>query len=113
MRIFFIGTVRFSFDCLNTLIDIGAEVVGVATKKASRFHSDHLDLAPLCVDRGIPFVYANDINSEEILSFVKQTSADVIYCFGWSSLIKKDLLQLCKLGVVGYHPAALPNNRGR
>ena len=38
---------------------------------------------------------------------------DIIFCFGWSSLIKSEVLNLTKLGVVGYHPAMLPNNRGR
>jgi len=32
--------------------------------------------------------------------------------FGWSNLIKKELLNLTKWGVVGYHPTKLPFNKG-
>ena len=38
---------------------------------------------------------------------------DVIFCFGWSRLIKKTLLNIAPLGVIGFHPALLPANRGR
>jgi methionyl-tRNA formyltransferase len=38
---------------------------------------------------------------------------DVIFCFGWSKLLGNEVLNLASLGVVGYHPAALPANRGR
>lgn len=37
----------------------------------------------------------------------------MIFCFGWSRLIKPPLLELPPMGVVGFHPAALPKNRGR
>jgi methionyl-tRNA formyltransferase len=40
-------------------------------------------------------------------------NADVIFCFGWSNLIENDILNLCPLGVIGFHPALLPDNRGR
>ena len=38
---------------------------------------------------------------------------DVIFCFGWSRLLKKRLLTIPKHGVVGFHPAELPMNRGK
>jgi methionyl-tRNA formyltransferase len=38
---------------------------------------------------------------------------DVIFCFGWSRLIREPLLSLPALGVIGFHPASLPANRGR
>ncbi|MBW1508492.1 methionyl-tRNA formyltransferase, partial [Campylobacter jejuni] len=36
---------------------------------------------------------------------------DIIYCFGWSSLIKKELLN--SYPIIGFHPSKLPYNRGR
>jgi methionyl-tRNA formyltransferase len=32
---------------------------------------------------------------------------------GWSRLIKREILIIPPIGVIGYHPAALPQNRGR
>ncbi|MEM8892560.1 MAG: formyltransferase family protein, partial [Bacteroidota bacterium] len=34
-------------------------------------------------------------------------------CFGWSYLLKTEVLELAPMGVIGYHPAELPKNRGR
>jgi methionyl-tRNA formyltransferase len=36
-----------------------------------------------------------------------------VFCLGWSSLLKQAVLSIPPLGVVGYHPALLPRNRGR
>ena len=38
---------------------------------------------------------------------------DIIYWFGWSQLIKNNILSIPKHGVIGFHPADLPKNRGR
>ena len=32
---------------------------------------------------------------------------------GWSQIIKKKLLVLPPMGIIGFHPSALPLNRGR
>lgn len=113
MKIIFIGTVEFSYKALKKLIELNAEIVGVCTKKKSDFNSDFEDLTPLCKKADIPFKYVNDINSNENIDWIRSLSPDIIFCFGWSNLIKKDLLNLSKMGVVGYHPALLPKNRGR
>ena len=113
MKIIFIGTVEFSYKALKKLIELNAEIVGVCTKKKSDFNSDFKDLTPLCKKADIPFKYVDDINSNENIDWIRSLSPDIIFCFGWSNLIKKDLLNLPKMGVVGYHPALLPKNRGR
>ena len=113
MKILFIGTVEFSYKALKKLIELKAEIVGVCTKKKSNFNSDFVDLTSLCKNAIIPFKYVDDINSNENIDWIRSLSPDIIFCFGWSNLIKKDLLGLPKMGVVGYHPALLPKNRGR
>ncbi|NHQ59215.1 formyl transferase [Chlorobium sp. BLA1] len=113
MRIVFIGTVEFSRQALEKLFSIGAEIVGVCTLSESGFNSDHVDLAPLCKKKGIPCYNALDINSLEVLNWISSKTPDILFCFGWSRLLKTALLQLAPLGVIGFHPAALPKNRGR
>lgn len=113
MKILFIGTVEFSYKALKKLIELNAEIVGVCTKNKSDFNSDFADLTPLCKKAGILLKYVDDINSNENIAWIRSLSPDIIFCFGWSNLIKKDLLGLPKMGVVGYHPALLPKNRGR
>ncbi len=113
MKIFFIGTVEFSNLALKKLISLNADIVGVATKSQSKFNSDFTDLAPLSKQNEIPVKYVKDINAPHIIDWVKTLNPDVIFCFGWSSLIKKELLNLTHIGVIGFHPTKLPFNRGR
>ncbi len=113
MKIVFIGAVIFSEKTLEKLITLKADIVGVCTLKKSSFNADHVDLTQLCMKHNIPVRYATDINSDENISWIKTLIPDVIFCFGWNRLIKTDLLNLAPMGVLGYHPTALPANRGR
>ena len=113
MKILFIGTVEFSLKAIEKLINIDANIVGVCTKEKSSFNSDFADLTPLCRVNNIPIKYIDNINSIENIEWIKKLEPDIVFCFGWSSLIKKELLTLAPMGVIGYHPAALPQNRGR
>jgi methionyl-tRNA formyltransferase len=113
MKILFIGSVAFSARALRELIAMRAKVVGVCTLKESALNADHQDLTSIAVDAGIPVIYATDLHSPESMGWIRERNPDVIFCFGWSRLIKLSLLTLPPMGVVGFHPAALPANRGR
>ena len=113
MRIIFIGTVEFSLKTLQKLININADVVGVCLKDKSDFNSDYSDLRPECDSNKIPYLCVNDINSKHTVKWIKDLKPDIIFSFGWSSLLKKEILDIAPIGVVGYHPTKLPQNRGR
>ena len=113
MKVVLIGSVEFSLRALEKLIAIDVDLVGVCTKKSSTFNSDFFDLKPLCDINEVPCLYVDNINSTKNVEWIKNLNPDVIFCFGWSSLIKKDILAVAPMGVVGYHPAKLPKNRGR
>ena len=89
MKIVFIGAVEFSKKILEKLIEIDAQVVGVCTKENSQFNSDFSNLANLCKEHKIPYTYTNDINSIENIKWIKSLNPDIIFCFGWSNLVKK------------------------
>jgi len=95
------------------LYESNLDIVGVCTKSTSLFNSDHLDLSTFCETHSIPWVYSNDINSNETYTWLTSLNPDVIFCFGWSQMIKENILGLPPLGVIGFHPASLPRNRGR
>lgn len=113
MKIILIGCVQFTKQALVKLIALKADLVGVITKEESPFNADFEDLAPVCRHYGIPCLQTDDVNAEATLRWVRERMPDVIFCFGWSNLIKKELLEMPPRGVIGYHPAALPENRGR
>ena len=113
MRIVFIGAVQFSFHSMKKLLELQANIVGVCTLQESKSNADHVDLSDLANSHGIPCHYADDINSRDSINWIIRQKPDVIFCFGWSRLLKRELLTLTSKGVVGFHPAALPANRGR
>jgi methionyl-tRNA formyltransferase len=113
MRIVLIGTVAFSARALIELIAMQADIVGVCTSEDSGLNSDFEDLKPIAERAHIPIWYGPDINSSESHAWISKLNPDVIFCFGWSRLIQKPLLSLAPLGVIGFHPAELPANRGR
>ena len=113
MRILFVGAVEFSLRSLEKLISMNVDIVGVCTKEASSFNSDFADLRPVCELYSIPCSYVEDVNSQQNIKWIQSLCPDIMFCFGWSSLVKKELLSIPPMGVVGFHPAKLPENRGR
>lgn len=113
MKILFIGAVEFSACALQELLEIQANIIGVCTLSQSTINSDHVDLSRIAEQAGIPVRLTPNINNEEVCSWIQSLNPDIIFCFGWSQIIKKPLLDIPPMGIVGYHPAALPANRGR
>ena len=113
MNIVLIGGVKFSASCLETILETNSQVVGVCALKESSFNADHYDLTTIAQKHNISSTYVDDINSEIVCEWIKNKSPDIIFCFGWSRLLKKQVLEIAPLGVLGFHPTALPLNRGR
>ena len=113
LKVLFIGSVQFSESILRLLIETKVHVVGVCTRSSSTFNADHACLSSTAISAGIPVLEVTNINDQSTLDWIAESHPDVIFCFGWSQLIRKPLLELAPLGVIGFHPAALPSNRGR
>jgi len=113
MRIVFVGSVLFSRSMLELLVSEGANIVGVITRKNSSFNADYTDISDIAIRKNIPYTYVDNINGPSCITWVEQLIPDVIFCFGWSFLIKKPFLSIAPMGVIGFHPTLLPLNRGR
>lgn len=115
MRIVFVGAVEFSRHCLEAVFKADGDVVAVVTiaRAKSGTHSDYADLSGLAVDHGIPLHEVTDLNHVSNVELIHSLRPDVIFVFGWSQLICRQILDIPPLGCVGSHPALLPNHRGR
>lgn len=113
MRILFIGCVQSSYLFLEKLVLNEKEIVGVITKKSSKFNSDFCDLSILCNEHNIEYIYVKNVNDPESKEFIREKRADLILCLGWSQLLDSEVLNLASIGCIGFHPAELPYNRGR
>lgn len=116
MKIGFIGCVASSERFLSALLRAPSsnfEVVGVVTLAESKINADFVDLRPLCEAFKVPIYYEDRKNRAGSVAFFKACKPDVVFCMGWSYLLDAQLLSLPPMGVIGFHPAQLPQNRGR
>ena len=113
MKVLFIGCVESSKILLETLLEQNADIVGVITKRKSKNNADFVDLAEICIEKKIKYLYVDNINETKSIEFIQKLEPDIGFCLGWSQLLRKEVLDLFPRGVVGFHPAALPDNRGR
>jgi methionyl-tRNA formyltransferase len=113
MNIVYIGNVEFSKVVLKRLIELQVNISGVITMRTSRYNTDYADLSPLCNKNGIDILHCVNINSEDSITWIKNKEPDYVFCFGWSQILKSELLKVPRFGVIGFHPADLPYNRGR
>lgn len=54
-----------------------------------------------------------DLNINNFFEKIKKAKPDLIIVAGWSYLISHKIIQIPKLGVIGFHPSLLPKDRGR
>jgi methionyl-tRNA formyltransferase len=113
MRIIYIGAVDFSQHCLRVVLKSQGRVVGIVTTKNARNNSDYYDLTPIAVEHHIPIHYCKNVNDHETVEWIRDKLPDIIFCWGFSQLIKAELLSIPPQGIIGVHPALLPQNRGR
>jgi len=117
MRIALDGCVESSRVVLQTLLALPpslARVVALITRRASAYNSDYVDLAPLAGAQGIPMLCVEDAADDAAqAAWLAERSPDLLFCVGWSRLLGERTLSVAPRGTVGFHPAALPANRGR
>ena len=114
MRAGFIGCVDTSRALLQTLLKIeGLSIAAVVTREYSAVNADFCDLTDICIQNDIPFHFEDPKAREVSVDFLKAFDLDIIFCIGWSYLLSERVLALPRQGVIGFHPASLPQNRGR
>lgn len=113
MKIILVGCVKSSELFLKKLLEIKTDIVGVITKEKSYFNSDFVDLGIICKENNIDFMYTKDINDKTAKNYLYKKNPDLILCLGWSQLLDKEVLDIPKMGCIGFHPAELPYNKGR
>lgn len=112
MKVLYIGCVTSSFEFLSSIFqNTAAELVGVVTKIKSNYNADHHSLHIFCEEHSIDWIDYQ--NNDQLIQYILKKNPDIIYCFGWSHLLPKEVYSIPPLGAVGYHPTLLPKNRGR
>ena len=114
MKIAVIGCVQFSQAMVEALASVpGIQLAGIVTLRTSTVNADFQSLEPIGTRLGVPILIADGVTQNTMAAWLAERQPDVIFCVGWSSLLKPPVLKAAPQGVVGYHPTLLPANRGR
>jgi len=111
----FVGAVEGSARALAALCESGHAPALVVTLPLERSgaHSDFADLGPVAARHGVPVHRTARTSAPETLDAIRAVAPDVILVIGWSQLVDERFRVIPRLGVLGFHPAALPRMRGR
>ena len=114
MRILFIGYTEGSKQYVQTLLAAGAKISAVITLDPEFTVIKNLaSFDEIKKQYDIPIHFIRNVNSLESKSLIMDYHPDYLFVFGWSQLLKLDVLSIAKYGTLGLHPAPLPLYRGR
>lgn len=115
MKIAFISGVKFGLELLSSILENNWQVSIVfsyADSKKNTF-SDYVLFDEITKKYKIKHVKVQNINNKENVMELRSISPDIILVMGWSQIIKKEILDMPRLGIIGSHPTMLPKYRGR
>ena len=115
LRVIYVGARVVGRRCLEALLSIDAEVVGLlylddALAGVTVAHETFDDLIAHHRLRAKSF---RSLRDPELVAWVEVLRPDVGVVIGVSQLIDEALLQVPRLGFIGMHPTMLPAGRGR
>lgn len=115
MKSVLIGSVGTSKMMLEAMISINFPILYVFSvgEEYSKSISGYQPIHKIAQENGIPYKIIHKINEAENISIIKELEPDYIFVIGFSQLVKKEIIDVAKVGVVGFHPTPLPKMRGR
>lgn len=115
MRSVLVGAVESTAVTLRTMVQQGhtpSAVITLPLALQSR-HSDFVDLRPLAGKYQVPVIEAANVNEPESLMGLRRLEPELVWVVGWSQICGLSFLETPSVGCIGFHPALLPENRGR
>ncbi|MEX2060292.1 MAG: formyltransferase family protein, partial [Nitrosopumilaceae archaeon] len=115
MKIVFISGVRFGLDLLRFILDNKWKVSAVFSYADSKKknYSDYASFDEITRKYKIKHVKVQNINDKENVKELKSINPDLILVMGWSQILKREILTIPRIGIIGSHPTMLPKYRGR
>lgn len=116
MRIVYMGTPDFALNCLQRLVDLGHEVVGVFCR-ADKPQGRKMLLTPppvkeLALRLSIPVFQPTTLRDGEALKVLKELDPELIVVVAYGRILPKEILDFPKYGCINVHGSLLPLLRG-
>jgi methionyl-tRNA formyltransferase len=121
MRVAIIGGELFGLHCLRQLISLNANIRALFTHRRDDYYEQigqgmdsgfYTSCATVAKEGGIPLYHVKNINGRKNIDRLKRIKPDLIFVFGWSQIIGRELLEIPPQGILGFHPTLLPKRRG-
>ena len=115
MKSVLIGSVGSSKQMLEAMLEVGFPITCVFSldEDASANVSGYQPIHKIAEENGVRYKKFRKINDPENVELIQSIEPDYIFVIGLSQLVKKEIIDSAKIGVVGFHPTALPKMRGR
>lgn len=84
---------------------------GVASLR-NRVRNRLLDLESAALRRKVPYKLLINSNSDELLEWMTDRRPDIVLVYSMSQLLKPEIIECARLGVLNLHPSLLPAWRG-
>lgn len=116
MRIVFMGTPDFAVPCLEKLIEVGHDVVGVFSQPDKPVGRKQILTPPevkVCaLAHNIPVYQPEKIKGSNAIDIINGLHPDVIIVVAYGKILPKDILCAAKYGCINVHASLLPLYRG-
>lgn len=109
MKIGYFADGPWSHKALQKIIEKKHHVAFVTP----RYDTQDPVLKEMADNHGIPWVVEKSVNSTEFVKFVESQKCDILVSMSFNQIIKKELINVSKLGFINCHAGALPFYRGR
>ena len=115
MKIVYIGGVEIGHTILKSVYKTGfvVDTVFTLTFDMEDKTSGFIDFEPLVNCNESQLIRVSNINEKKYIDKIKEICPDLIIVCGWQRLICKEILDIPKLGCIGFHSSLLPKYRGR
>ncbi len=110
MNIIFLGEDSFSAAVLKSLIDNNYKILAVFSPIYN--NNNHARLEYLCKVHNIKYERVSNINSIDCQIAMASLNPDLICVCHFEKILKKNILDIPKLGSINLHPSLLPKYKG-
>jgi len=112
MRLIMLGTGPFGVPTLRRLAASRHEVVGVITRPPRGRKAEAPPLALVAAELGLPVSQPDTVNSEEARAALRSLAPDLLVVCDYGEILKRETLQVARLGAINLHGSLLPKYRG-
>ena len=116
MRVIFMGTPEFAVPCLDRLVNMNLDIVGVFTQpdkpKGRGYQLTPTPVKEKALQNNLEVFQPNSLKNEEAVAKIQELNPDIIVVVAYGKILPKAVLDIPRLGCINVHASLLPKYRG-